>query len=153
MWPIRCLRPGLIIGSLVLISKRAVAPHRKRWAGMMLLLSVAYMGYAGINKAVINRRVSLSFQAQHIDPSGYLTTPAPFNCMLWYIVAAADSAYYTGYCSVWDDPGQMIRYERLQANHSLMVKIGDKRVLGHLIILPMGIIRFRKQAATSISMY
>jgi inner membrane protein len=43
---------GLIIGSLVLIVKPAVAPRRKRWAGMMLLLSAAYMGYAGINKAL-----------------------------------------------------------------------------------------------------
>jgi inner membrane protein len=129
---------GLIIGSLVLIVKPAVAPRRKRWAGIMLLLSAAYMGYAGINKAIVNRRVCLSFQSQHIDPSGYLITPAPFNCMLWYIVAAADSAYYMGYCSVWDGPAQAVRYEKQPKNERQLAKIKDKQVLRHLITFAEG---------------
>jgi inner membrane protein len=127
------LTAGLLVGSLVLIFKCTLYPHRKKWAWAMLIISGCYTGFAAINKVYVNGKINHSFKSQQMNPAGYFTTPAPFNCMLWYLVVAADGGYYTGYSSVWDDPQQSVRYEKHLKNDSLNVKIGDKRVLQHLI--------------------
>ncbi|MFA6084611.1 metal-dependent hydrolase [Mucilaginibacter sp.] len=124
---------GLLVGSMVLIFKHTQYQRRKKWAGAMLIISACYIGYAGINKAYINDKINHSFKSQQINPIGYFTTPAPFNCMLWYIVAAADGSYYTGYSSVWDDLQQPVRYEKHLKNDTLSGKIADKKTLQHLI--------------------
>ncbi|MDB4924431.1 metal-dependent hydrolase [Mucilaginibacter sp.] len=124
---------GLLVGSLVLFVKPVIYPYRKKWVWAMLLISACYTGYAGLNKAYINHRIIHSFKSQHFNPAYYFTTPAPFNCMLWYIVAAIDSGYYTAYSSVWDDPRQPVRYEKQLKNEVLANQIGDKRTLQHLV--------------------
>jgi inner membrane protein len=123
---------GLITGSLILITKPNQYPHREKWAWAVLLISACYTGYAALNKAYIDHRVRHSFQAQHINPAGYFTTPAPFNNMLWYIVVATDSSYYIAYSSVWDDPRQPVRYEKYLKNTLLTNQVSDKRTLQHL---------------------
>ncbi|MDB5133267.1 MAG: inner rane protein, partial [Mucilaginibacter sp.] len=129
---------SLLGATLVLIFKRSNYKYRMRWALGAIGISVLYLCFAGINKVIINHRAEISFKARHITRNGYFTTPAPFTCMLWYIVAAADSGYYTGYSSVWDDTRQSIDYEMHPETDALLKQAPDKKILHHLLAFADG---------------
>lgn len=129
---------GLFIATLVLIFKSTGYKYRARWALGAIGVSVFYLCFATFNKIKINKRAEASFDAQHITRKRYFTTPAPFNSILWYIVAAADSGYYTGYSSVWDNAKQPIDYEMHPKNAALLRQIPDKEVSQHLLAFADG---------------
>ncbi|GAC1302635.1 MAG: metal-dependent hydrolase [Mucilaginibacter sp.] len=124
---------GLFIATLVLLFKGTDYIHRARWALGAISVSVLYLCFAAFNKIKTDQRVEASFEEQHIARKRYFTTPAPFNSMLWYIVAAADSGYYTGYSSVWDNAKQPIDYEIHPQNSVLLRQVPNKEVSQHLI--------------------
>jgi inner membrane protein len=124
---------SLVVATLVLIFKRSNYKYRVKWALAAIGISALYLCFAGINKVIINNRTEASFQAQHIARKRYFTTPAPFNCMLWYIVAAADNGYYTGYSSIWDNANQPIDYEIHRENDILLKQVPARDVLKHLL--------------------
>ncbi|HWZ14219.1 MAG TPA: metal-dependent hydrolase [Mucilaginibacter sp.] len=124
---------GLFIGTLVLIFKSTHYRFRARWALGAIGVSILYLCFAAFNKIKIDQRAEASFAAQHIARKRYFTTPAPFNTMLWYIVAAADSGYYTGYSSVWDNAKQRIDYETYPKNGTLLKQVPNKEVSQHLL--------------------
>jgi inner membrane protein len=124
---------SLAIATLVLIFKRSNYKYRVRWALGAIGISALYVCFAGINKVIVNNRAEASFAARHIARKRYFTTPTPFNCMLWYIVAADDSGYYTGYSSVWDNGKQSIDYEVHPKNDVLLNQAPDRDVLRHLL--------------------
>ncbi|MDB5125306.1 MAG: inner rane protein [Mucilaginibacter sp.] len=124
---------GLLVATLVLILKHSNYKYRARWALGAIGVCVFYLCFATFNKIEINKRAEASLEAQHIAQKRYFTTPAPFNCMLWYIVAAADSEYYTGYSSIWDDAKHPVAYEMRKKNNALLKQAPDKAVLQHLL--------------------
>jgi len=117
---------GLVIAALVLLIKPKTYLPRLKWACVALIISAGYVGYAGFNKNLVDNRINNFLKTDRISSSGYFTTPAPFNCMLWYIVIATDSSYYTGYSSVWDDADKPIMYERYLANYALLQRVSGK---------------------------
>jgi inner membrane protein len=123
---------GLLTAALVLLIGPKTYLPRLKWAYAALLCSAGYLGYAGFNKNVINNRVNNFLKTDQIGSSGYFTTPAPFNCMLWYIVIATDSTYYTGYSSVWDDANRPVTYERHPENYALLKPLSDKQAVADL---------------------
>jgi inner membrane protein len=123
---------GLFIASIFLIFKDSENKNRNKWAYIAMFISAFYLCFAGFNKVVINRRVEASFRSLKINPQCYFTTPAPFNAMLWYVVATADSGYYTAYSSVWDNPKLPPVFEKHQKNYSLLNKSYNYDVLQNL---------------------
>ena len=91
-----------VIATLILLLWRRENRFRKKIAVTGLVLCALYLSCALINKISIDRAARQNFQAKHIEPSDYFTTPTPFNVWLWYVVAKTDSGYYTGYRSVFD---------------------------------------------------
>jgi inner membrane protein len=123
---------SLFVVSILLIFKSNLNKNRSKWALTALCISIFYLLFTGINKIYINKRIEIAFKKQQINPASYFTTPTPLNSMLWYVVAAADSEYYTTYTSVWDDKKQPIVFEEHQKNYSLLDESVDKDVLGNL---------------------
>lgn len=117
---------GLVIAALVLLIKPKTYPPRLKWACAALIIAIGYVGYAGFNKNLVDNRINNFLKTDQISSSGYFTTPAPFNCMLWYIVIATDSSYYTGYSSVWDNADRPVMYERYLANYTLLKRVSGK---------------------------
>jgi len=124
---------SLLIATLFLIFKSSNYINRPKWALIAIGISAFYLVMAGINKTYINHRAEISFQSQKIKQSDYFSTPAPFNCMLWYIVAVADSNYYTAYSSFFDDAKNFINYEAYRSNHNLLINSLDKNVFRNLV--------------------
>lgn len=123
---------GLVISALILLIKPKTYLSRRKWAYMAFIISAGYMGYAGFNKNLIDHRVNDFLKTDRISSSGYFTTPAPFNCMLWYVVIDTDSSYYTGYSSVWDNAERPTTYERHLDNYALLEQVSGKHAVQNL---------------------
>lgn len=129
---------GFVVAALLLVFKSADNKNRATWAALAVFISACYLIIAGINKTYIHHRAELSFRSQKISPSGYFSTPAPFNCMLWYIVADTGNNYYTGYSSIFDDSKKNIVFERHPKNYALLNRPTDPRVLRNLVTFADG---------------
>jgi len=123
---------GLVVASLLLVFKKSTNKNRKKWVIIAIVLSIFYLGFACFNKISIDNKAQVSFNKSGIHPVRYFSTPTPLNCMLWYVVAAADSNEYTAYSSVWDNKNRPIIFEKHADNYALLHRPVDKNVLKDL---------------------
>ncbi|MDF2432653.1 MAG: inner rane protein [Mucilaginibacter sp.] len=114
---------SLVVASLFLMLKKTSNKQRLKWAWAGIIVSACYLCFACFNKLYADHQAEASFANQKLHPDSYFSTPAPFNCMLWYIAAAADSGYYTGYISIWDDFKQPVDYGYHPKNYALVNNI------------------------------
>lgn len=99
----------LLIAAFMLLIRRTGALSRMNWAGGGITVAMLYVGLALCCKS-------------RLDPEATLTTPAPFNTMLWYCVKKTNSGYYTGYESVFDKRSPAYEFH---AQNSVLVKIEE----------------------------
>lgn len=99
--PFFSIWPGAAAFVLLVIHRHRST--RIKWARFGLIFCSIYFLYALVNKYKIDNDSRYALMHQHIQYSEYFTTPAPFNNWLWFVVAKADSGYYTGYRSVFDE--------------------------------------------------
>ena len=95
-------------------------------------MSLLYLGYCVINKVTINRNVKKMLAKQQIHYTRFLTTPAPLQNWLWYIVAGTDSGYYVGYRSVFEHSNKLA-LEFFPSNDSLLQPVKETKEVGQLI--------------------
>lgn len=95
----------LFIPCIILLILRSSHKARAGWVKFGLISSTLYIFYCFINKSNIDQRVKEELSRQQISYSRFMTTPAPLNNWLWYIVAETGDGYYTGYHSVFDKRG------------------------------------------------
>ncbi|MBS1532260.1 MAG: metal-dependent hydrolase [Bacteroidetes bacterium] len=117
---------GLIVAAIVLLVGHSANSYRLKWARAALLFSCCYVAYAGINKAIIDHRVSIMLQSRRIGFNDYFTTPAPLNSMLWYVAISSDSCYYTAYSSVFDSRARAIELETHPKNYAWLEFVPGK---------------------------
>jgi inner membrane protein len=94
---------SLIIATFILLFRKNI--NRINWAAGAMFISVLYVGFAVFCKSRLDNRAAL-------------TTPAPFNCLLWYNIIKTGPGYYTGYQSVFDKSA--VQYEYHPRNDSLL---------------------------------
>lgn len=111
---------GLIIAAMVLLFSNGNYNRRLKWVRAALLFSYCYLAYAGINKTIIDSRISTALHNRKIGFKDYFATPAPFNSVLWYIIVDTDSCYYTAYSSVYDSKSRNIEFETHPKNYGLL---------------------------------
>lgn len=129
---------GIIFASLFLIFKRTNNRYRVKCAWAAIGWSAVYLCLAGASKVYIDNRIERSFAQQNIKSDNYFTTPTPFNSMLWYVVAATDSSYYTSYTSIWDSKARPVQYEFHPKNYDLLKDVNDRQLVNNLITFADG---------------
>jgi inner membrane protein len=125
---------GLIVATFFLIFKSISHQQRTKWAWAAIYFSALYLCFAGFCKEIINNRIEASLKKKQLSDKAYFSTPAPFNCMLWYIVAKNDSSYFTAYSSIWDDAELPVNYEVHLKDHSILKNNGSDKFVNNLII-------------------
>lgn len=75
--------------------------HTANTAG--LVLSTAYLAWTVGVKLHVEQVAHGALAQQGIEASDVLTTPAPFNSVLWRILAVNEAEYYEGYYSLLDE--------------------------------------------------
>ena len=93
---------SLLLSFFVLLFMKTKKSSRKTWAGVAIWISSLYIGYALINKIIIDKDFKNELARQNISFDKYFTTPAPLNNFLWYVVARNDTGFYIGYHSIFD---------------------------------------------------
>jgi inner membrane protein len=68
-----------------------------------LVLSTGYLAWTPGTKLHVENVARNALQQQNIAATDVLTTPSPFNSLLWRILVVDDRHYYEGYYSVLDD--------------------------------------------------
>lgn len=94
----------LIVGVVAALSMKSV--RGLRWNAIGLVLSTLYLGWSVVAQQQATQVARASLQAEGIAPVGLLVTPAPFNTVLWRLVATTPTQYLEGHYSLLDrNPG------------------------------------------------
>jgi inner membrane protein len=128
--PFFSLWPGIAL--IVLIILNRLHHHRVFWWRFGLILPALYLGYCTYNKLKIDKEAQQIFAAQQIPHERYLTTPAPFQNWLWYVVAGSDSGYYVGFRSVFDAE-KKINFRYFPRNDSMLTPLVGRDDVNHLV--------------------
>jgi inner membrane protein len=73
-----------------------------RWNALALGLSTLYLGWSVLAQQHVERVARASLQTEGIPVQALLVTPAPFNTVLWRLVATTPQRYYEGFYSLLD---------------------------------------------------
>ncbi len=146
--PFFSIVPGIAL--LLLLVYRQKSLRRKKIWQVGLIIPFLYLGYSLVNKWMVAADTKKNLAAANIPYNRLLTTPAPLQTWLWFIVAATDSGYYTGYRSVFDnsktldlhfvsrndylkvlvkEPGQLNKLIRFSNNYYSLEKRKDSLIL------------------------
>ena len=95
------------------------SPARSVWAWIGVIFSTSYLLFTLCNKLYINYRFQKSLNAQKIEYSRMMSTPMPFNNILWTGIAEGENNFYVGTYS-WFDSSPEIHFTTVPHNHALI---------------------------------
>ena len=100
---------------LVGITAALIAARDRSWGHSAntigLVLSSGYLLWTLGAKLQVEQVAEKAVQQQHLPATQVLTIPAPFNSLLWRVLAVDEEYYYEGFYSLLDD-GHSIQFER-----------------------------------------
>lgn len=105
----------LLVGMIAILA-RPTGRFAARALSAGLVLSTLYLGWSWTAKAIVENRVATT-----LNGSGgrVLTTPAPFNTLVWRILVVDDDTYLEGYYSVLA-PDRPIEFSQHDKNTALL---------------------------------
>ena len=124
--PLFSIWTGLACLAFIYFRKNTI--YRKKIWRLGLGFTGIYVLICIVIKIKIDADVKQSLQQQNINYTHYLTTPAPFQNSLWYVVAGNDSGFYIGYKSIFDTK-KTIDFTYFARNNNLLETIEDKEDL------------------------
>ncbi len=88
-----------VLGALLMARQRKL---RRLVNCSGLVLSSVYLAWSVVAKLHMENRIRTALASQDIVYTQILSTPAPFNTILWRFVIMADGGYYEAYYSILD---------------------------------------------------
>ena len=112
----------LLVGLLATGIARGISRHR--WNQLGLAIAVIYLGWSMAAQAWVKRIAERDLLAQGIAVDQLLVTAAPFNTILWRIVAMepGGGAYHEGFHSLLDKTGE-IRFARFTSEREIFPQL------------------------------
>ena len=133
-----------VLAALVLSRERGLG-HRLNHAG--LALGVAWLALTLVIKAHVDRVAGDSLPA---GVTRYLTTPSPFNAVLWRVVAmTADGRYLEGYYSLLDSEPRVSFVSRTDG-HERLEPLRNAAAVARLIWFSRGFFSARELGSGEI---
>jgi inner membrane protein len=144
--PLFSIWPFIAFLFLLMLGNTSI--ERRLWWRVGIGLSALYLGYAIINKTIVNTAVEKNLVAQNIEYSEYFTTPTPFNSWLWFVVAKGKDGYYISYRSVFDNERQM-RFEYFPRNENLLKRVYNQEEVKDMLRFADGYFTVEKKNDTT----
>lgn len=115
-----------LLGGLIACAfMRRTSKRRRVTNHIGLAWSTAYLAF-GVFAALHARGVFAdALQAQGITPKRIMTTPTPFNTVLWYGVAEVDDGYHLGFYSLLDRSKDVSFVYRPRHDERLAERLGE----------------------------
>lgn len=115
----------LLLGFVVTLLPKVNPSAARRANSLGLWLSSLYVVWSLGAKILIDDKIEIALNAREIKTSAYMSTPAPFNTLLWRAVAVTDDGYYEIYASIFDDANQ-VSVVPFQSDTELLEPIQDE---------------------------
>ena len=130
----------LIIGVLfaLIMSRNYDTGHRLN--GIGLVLSSIYLLFTVGGKVYIESVVESTLERKQISHTKIMTTPAPFNTLLWRIVIVCEGGYYEGFYSLLDKSDK-VQFTRYPSHPGLAAEIQDSWTVQRLQWFTKGVYR------------
>lgn len=125
----------LIVG--VVAALRLDNIRGQRWNAAGLLLSTLYLAWSFGAQQHVDRIARASLQTAGIESQGLLVTPAPFNTVLWRLVATTPTQYFEGYHSLLDDRAE-IRWTAYPRGGDLIERYGQAESVARIAAFSHG---------------
>jgi len=96
------------------------AAQARRWANYAgLAVSSGYLLLTVVNKQYIDHVFARNLAPEQPAAERFLTTPTPFNNLLWRGIAETEDGFYIGYYSLLD-PDRTIEFRYLPKRHAML---------------------------------
>jgi inner membrane protein len=132
----------LIVG--VVAALRLKNTRGLRWNAAALVLTTAYLGWSVVAQQQAERVARASLDAQGIAAQALLVTPAPFNTVLWRLVATTPGQYFEGYYSLLDRT-PTVRWTAYPRGAELLARHGDNESVQRIAAFSQGIFSLSEQ--------
>lgn len=132
----------LLIGTLwSLFRGRGERPIRPNGVRVALLLSTTYLLLTLVSKFIVWQRFENSLAEQQISYQQMMTTPTPFNSLLWYCCVDTGEDLWISFSSLLDSPERKIEWKKLSKNTELLPGFGEGRAGKRLLWFSRGYYR------------
>jgi len=112
--------------------------------GLGLALSCLYLAWGVAAQAHVETIARASLQAQGIEAERVLVTPAPFNTLLWRVVAVGDQHFHEGYRSLLDrEP--LIQFDRFDRGADIEAQVRELDALRRIAAFSKGFYALREE--------
>jgi len=100
-------------------------PTGHRIALLGLGLSIAYLAWTVTAKSLIAERLAASLQANGFTGKPVMTTPTPFNTVLWRVLVMDGARYHEGYISLLDPVSTKVTFTAYPTDPALLEGINE----------------------------
>ena len=129
-----------VVAGIILKRRRSLA-YKINIA--VLSISTIYLFAALSIKLTVNSRLYEQLEARQISTIKVLTTPMPFNILLWRTIVFDDDGYYEGYISVFDNGDLVLR--KFESDASLLDSLTEHWPVQRLKWFTHGFFEIRQQ--------
>ena len=128
-----------VLAALALRTRRGL-----HWNALGLGLSTLYLAWSVGALVQVQRVAQASLQQDGITVQGLLVTPAPFNTLLWRLVATTPTQYLEGYYSLLDEQPR-IRWTAQDRGAELMAEHAENPWVASIAAFSHGFYRLREE--------
>ena len=138
--------PGVTLPLLVgLIAALCMRAHRGlRWNAVGLALAGSYIGWSVLAQAQATATARAELAKLGVQAQQLMVTPAPFNTLLWRVVATTPEHYWEGYTSLLDAQPQM-GWRRYERGAELIAQHGELEGVRRIAAFSQGLYRLRAE--------
>lgn len=133
----------LVVGVIAALRMKD-ATRGLRWNAVGLVLSTAYLAWSALAQAHVEQQTRDSLREQGVAAERVLVTPAPFQTLLWRVVALpddpADPHFHEAYVSLFDGPGS-VRFAAHDRGAELMAAHGQTAPVSRLAAFAGGFVK------------
>jgi inner membrane protein len=113
-----------------------------RWNTAALVLTTFYLGWSVMAQQHVDRIARASLASEGIDAQGLLVTPAPFNTVLWRLVATTPEHYFEGHYSLLDNQ-PTVRWTAYPRGAELIAEHGEDDSVARIAAFSHGFFSLR----------
>lgn len=125
----------------------------RRWANFAgLALSSAYLLLTVVNKQYIDHVFAQNLAQKQPPAERFLTTPSPFNNLLWRGIAETEDGFYVGDYSLLD-PDRSIEFRYVSKRHDLLGDARDNAFVQRLRRFSRGYFTVRRGADGTLQIH
>ena len=111
-----------------------------------LVLSTAYIAWSLVAKQMVEGEVRHALAEQGLPADRIMSTPAPFNTLLWRVVVMDERVYREGFVSL-ADRSNVVRFEAYPTDPDLLIGLADDWRVRRLAWFTQGFYGVQQRAA------